>query len=422
MPMLALSFALLLSLPQAPLVLKAQRLYDGRADALTTPGLVVVDGEQILATGPKATVPAGAQVIDLGDATLMPGLIDAHTHLTFEATTDWNQDELDYFKKPVPQVAIESTVYARRTLLAGFTTVRDLGSYELVDVGLRNAINAGKVPGPRMLVAAIGICTLGGHCDPTGGYRPGLLKEPDPSQGVISGPEEGRTAVRWMLKYGADVIKVHATGGVLSLSDTITSVPFTQEELDAIIDEAHAHGKKVAAHAHSAPGAKRAIRAGVDSIEHGTMLDEEALGLMKGRGTVLVYTPTPCLNERLQKGGAPANVIEKAKKVTATEDQVFQRALKLGVSIAFGSDSAVCPHGTQGNQFAIMVKNGMKPAAALRSATSAAAKLLGVDDKLGAIEPGKLADLIAVPGDALQDMKRMEKVSFVMKGGKVELR
>jgi len=413
--------SLILCLSSAPVAIKAQRMFDGKSDVLASPGLVVVDGERIVAAGPKAAIPAGSQVIDLGDATLLPGLIDAHTHLSFEATTDWNRDELDYFKKPIPQVAIESTVYAERTLLAGFTTVRDLGSFELLDVGLRNAIDANKVPGPRMLVAVQSICTLGGHCDPTGGYRPDLLAEPGPSRGVINGPDQGRTAVRWMIKYGADVIKVHATGGVLSLSDTISSIPFTQEELDAIIDEAHAHGKKVAAHAHSSGGAKRAIKAGVDSIEHGTMLDDEALAMMKGKGTVLVYTPTPCLMERLTKGAAPANVIDKAKKVIATEDLVFSKAVKLGVAIAFGSDAAVCPHGTQGNQFAIMVKNGMRPAAALRSATRDAARLLGLSDR-GTLEAGKLADVIAVPGDVLADVRRLEKVSFVMKGGVVAKR
>jgi len=405
-----------------PVVLKAARMFDGRSDAVVKPGLVVVEGERITGVGAAAKIPPNAEVIDLGDVTLLPGLIDAHTHLSWQSSDNWNQDELDNFKKPPTQVAIEATVYARRTLLAGFTTVRDLGSQDMVDVGLRNAINAGKVPGPRMLIAVQGLCTLGGHCDPTGGYRTGLMKEPDPTQGVISGADQGRAAVRWVVKYGADVVKVHATGGVLSLSDTLSSVPFTQEELDAIVDEAHAQGKKAAAHAHSAAGAKRAIKAHIDSIEHGTMLDEEALAMMKARGTVLVYTPTLCLEERLVKGGAPKNVLAKERQVTATEDAVFKRALALGVPVAFGSDAAVCPHGEQVLQFAKMASLGMKPAAVLRSATLDAAKLLGLDDRLGTLEAGKLADVVAVPKDPLADVHALEHVGFVMKAGVIEKR
>ena len=254
--------------PSRPIVLKAARLFDGKADATTSPGLVVVKGAKIVSVGTSASVPADAEVLDLGDATLLPGLMDAHTHLTSEMTDDWKQDELDLFKKSVPQRAIESTDYARRTLRAGFTTVRDVGSSDLIDIGLRNAIREGKAIGPRMLVAVHAIGSRGGHCDPTAGYRPALLKEPDTTEGVASGPDEMRAAVRYNTKHGADVIKVCASGGVLSLADKVDSPQLTQAELDAVVDEAHALGRKTAAHAHGAEAAKRAIRAGIDGRSH----------------------------------------------------------------------------------------------------------------------------------------------------------
>ena len=234
--------------------------------------------------------------------------MDAHTHLSFESSLDWKQDQLDGLKKPITEQAIDATEYARRTLLAGFTTVRDLGSSDLIDVGLRNAINAGKVPGPRMLVAVNAIGARGGHCDPTGGFRPDLLKEPGPEQGVANGPDEIRAAVRFDTKHGADVIKTCATGGVLSEADKVDSPQLTQAELDALVDEAHALGRKTAAHAHGAEGAKRAIRAGIDSIEHGSFLDDEAFELMRKKGTYFVPTPLPCIMERLREArGAGAH-------------------------------------------------------------------------------------------------------------------
>jgi len=400
-----------------PIVLKAAHLYDGTSDRLVSPGVVVVRGDKIVAAGAKVKVPDDATTIDLGDATLLPGLMDAHTHLTTEMTADWNQDELDWFKKPIPQLAIEATVFARRTLAAGFTTTRDLGSDELLDVGLRDAIAEGVVPGPRMLVAVHAISARGGHCDGTAGYRPGLLKEPTFENGVADGPDQIRAAVRYNVKHGADVIKVCASGGVLSLTDKVDSPQLTQAELDALVDEAHALGRKAAAHAHGAEAAKRAIRAGIDSIEHGSFLDDAALEMMRVRGTYLVFTPTSCLATRLVAAKAPANVIEKNIAADAAMDAVFKHALARGVKIAFGSDAAVCPHGTQTHQFAIMVKLGMKPLAAIRSATSADAQLLGVADKLGTLAPDKLADVIAVPGDPTRDIAAMEKVVLVMKGG-----
>jgi imidazolonepropionase-like amidohydrolase len=315
-------------------------------------------------------------------------------------------------------MAIDATVNARHTLLAGFTTVRDVGSSDLIDVGLRNAINAGVVPGPRMLVAINAIGARGGHCDGTGGFRPDLLKEPGPEQGVANGPDEVRAAVRFDTKHGADVIKTCATGGVLSEQDKVDSPQMTQAELDGLVDEAHALGRKTAAHAHGAEGARRAVNAGIDSIEHGTFIDDSVMDLMKKKGTYLVPTPLPCIMDRLRKAKAPAKILEKAASADAKAYDMLKRAIARNVRIAFGSDAAVCPHGTQINQFAIFVKQGMKPLAAIRTATSVDAALLGVTDR-GALELGKLADVVAVPGDPSKEIGQMEKLFFVMKGGTV---
>jgi imidazolonepropionase-like amidohydrolase len=401
-------------------VLKAARLFDGKNNTLVKPGVVVVTEGKIVATGTSAAVPAGAETIDLGDATLLPGFIDAHTHLTGNYREDYARAALDGLQKPIPEMALDASVNARVTLMAGITTVRDVGSHDYLDAGLRNAINRGVVPGPRMLVAVHAIGATGGHCDETG-YRAGVFgKETGPEEGVINGADQARQAVRLAHKYGATIIKTCATGGVLSLADAVDTPQLTQEELNAIVDEAHALKLKTAAHAHGAEGAKRAIRAGIDSIEHGSFLDDEALNLMKQRGTYYVPTLMAAqgLSEQIAKGVAiPPPILVKANAAIAAIHQTFQKALGMGIKIGLGTDAAVYPHGRNTEEFHQMVDLGMKPIDALKAGTSADAELLGLADKIGTLEPGKLADLVAVPGDPVENIRATEHVLFVMKEG-----
>ena len=406
--------------PAKSYVLKAARMFDGKSDSLTTPGLVVVQDGKIAGAGANANVPSDAETIDLGDATLLPGFIDAHTHVTMDYREDYTKAMLDSLQRPIPEMALNASVNARVTLMAGFTTVRDVGSAHYLDAGLRNAINRGVVPGPRMLVAVHAIGATGGHCDETG-FREGALgKETGPEEGVVNGPDEARRAVRLAHKYGATIIKTCATGGVLSLADAVDTPQLTQAELDALVDEAHALRLKTAAHAHGAEGAKRAIRAGIDSIEHGSFLDEEALNLMKQKGTY--YVPTLMavqgLTEQIQKGVAiPPAIRPKAEAAIAAIHQTFQRALAKGVKIGLGTDAAVYPHGRNAEEFHQMVDLGMKPIAALKAGTSADADLLGLADKIGTLETGKLADVVAVPGNPVENIRQTEHVFFVMKEG-----
>jgi imidazolonepropionase-like amidohydrolase len=403
-------------------VLKAARLFDGKSSSLVTPGMVVVENGKITAAGSNASVPAGAEVIELGDSTLLPGFIDAHTHLTMMYTTDYKQAELDSLQKTIPEQALDSIANAKVTLMAGFTTVRDVGSHHFLDVGLRNAIRSGKVPGPRMLVCVHAIGSTGGHCDDTG-YRSGVFgKETGPEDGVANGPDQVRYAVRLAHKYGADVIKTCASGGVLSLADDVDTPQLTQDEMNALIDEAHALRRKVAAHAHGAEAAKRAIRAGVDSIEHGSFLDDEALDMMKQHGTY--YVPTLMalqgLSEQMQAGMyIPPAIRMKAEQAMTSLHKTFQNALAKGVKIGLGTDAAVYPHGRNAEEFHQMVDLGMKPADALRAGTSVDAELLGLADKIGTLEAGKSADIVAVPGNPVQDIRQTEHVFFVMKEGVV---
>lgn len=403
-------------------VLKAARLFDGKSNSLITPGVVVVTDGKIAGTGSSASLPTEAEVIDLGDATLLPGFIDAHTHLTMAYSEDYARAALDALRKPIPEMALDASVNARTTLMAGFTTVRDVGSTEYLDAGLRNAINRGVVPGPRMLVAVHAIGATGGHCDDTGWREGAVGRETGPDVGVINGADEARRAVRLAHKYGATVIKTCATGGVLSLADAVDTPQLTQAELDALVDEAHALRLKTAAHAHGAEGAKRAIRAGIDSIEHGSFLDDEALDLMKQKGTYYVPTLMAAqgLSEQIQKGvPIPPAIKVKADDAIAHVHQVFQKAIAKGVKIGLGTDAAVYPHGRNAEEFHQMVDLGMKPIDALKAGTSSDADLLGLSSKIGTLETGKLADVVAVPGDPLQNIRQTEHVFFVMKEGVV---
>ena len=396
-----------------PVVLKAARMFDGKSDRLVSPGLVVVASGKIIGVGGRAQVPAGAVTIDLGDATLLPGFIDAHTHLSEQRSGDWKQDRIDWLEETVAEQALIASDYAKKTLWAGFTTCRNVGAFDFIDVGLRNAISKGKVVGPRLLVATQPIGATGGHCD-IDGFRKGLLAK-ESSDAAVDSPDAARAAVRRAVKYGADVIKTCATGGVLSLHDAVDTPQLTQAELDALVDEAHALRRKVAAHAHGATGAKRAIRAGVDSIEHGSFLDEEAVNLMKSKGTYLVPTFLPL--KKLKGEQLPPPVLPKLQAALEHHLISFKLALSKGVKIAFGTDAGVYPHGSNAEEFRYMVEAGMRPVDALKSATSIDADLLGVSDRLGSLEMGKIADVIAVPGDPTADIRETEKVFFVMKDG-----
>jgi imidazolonepropionase-like amidohydrolase len=408
--------------PAQPIALKAARLFDGKSKTLLPNGVVVVEGKTITAAGSNVPIPDNAQIIDLGDATLSPGFMDAHTHLTSPFERDYRVGELNLLKKPIPSRTLDAVDIVRRTLMAGFTTVRDVGAGDLIDVGLRDAIAQGQIPGPRMLVAVHALGSTGGHCDPFAGYAPGIFgRESGVIDGVINSADQARQAVRYNIDHGADVIKTCATGGVLSLSDDVDTPQLTQAELDALVDEAHALRRKTAAHAHGASGAKRAIRAGIDSIEHGTFLDDEALEMMKTRGTY--YVPTLMavegLKERLTDGYLPPQVAAKARLAMAQLDATVRKAIAKGVRIAVGTDATVYPHGRNATEMVRLVELGMKPADALKAATSVDAALLGVAERTGTLEAGKLADIVACPGNPLEDIRQVERIRFVMKDGAV---
>lgn len=407
------------------IVLKAARLFDGKSKTLAQNGVVIIQGNKIVDAGSNLPEPADAQVIDLGDATLSPGFMDGHTHLTLDFSGNYNERRLKEVDLNVSEQAILATRYARATVEAGFTTVRDLGSRfvgskEFVDVALRNSINKGVIVGPRMLVATFGIGATGGHFDATSGFRDMLFgREPDFSEGIADGPDAIRKAVRFEVKNGADVIKAAVSGGVLSLADEVDTPQFTPAEMAALVDETHRLRKKVAVHCHGDQAAKEAIEAGVDSIEHGSFLKPETLTLMKNKGTYL--TPTLMATEWIMSkiDNYPPALQAKAKAAAAARSDMFRNAVKMGVKISFGTDAAVFPHGQNAKEFKLMVDLGMQPIDALKTATGNTADLFGIGQKTGTLEKGKLADVIAMPGDPTTDITATERVSFVMKEGKI---
>ncbi|MDZ7266088.1 MAG: amidohydrolase family protein [candidate division KSB1 bacterium] len=420
-----LNLLVLLGLCAAPAraqrtLIHAGTLLDGLADQPRHKVTLVIHAGRIQALEP-GFLPAQSNdtVIDLKNKFVLPGLMDMHTHLSGQTEKGGYLRRFQLY--PVDQALI-ATQYLKNTLLAGFTTVRDLGGSEGVDRALRDAVNRGDIIGPRMLVAGKSLAVMGGHADPTNGYREDILGVPDIAEGVISGVEGARQAALLAIKRGADWIKITATAGVLSLSGNAHNPQFTEAEIRAIVQTAADFGRKVAAHAHGAEGAKRAIRAGVASIEHGTYLDEEAFALMKQHGTY--YVPTITAGKSVADSAQIAGyynpvVVPKALAVGPVIQQTFAKAWRAGVPIAFGTDAGVFRHGRNAIEFQYMVEAGMPPMAAIKSATYHAARLLGRLDDLGTLTPGKIADVIAVASDPLQDIKALQHVVFVMKEGVV---
>jgi imidazolonepropionase-like amidohydrolase len=405
---------------QAATVIHAGRVIDGSSATAARDQTVIVDGGKIVAIEAGFRAPApGDRLVDLKQGTLLPGFIDLHVHLTSEYS---RTSEIDGFKKNEGDVVLDGVVYARRTLLAGFTTVRDLGDTFLAAISLRNAINAGKVPGPRIIAAGKAIASTGGHVDPTNGWSRKFDGNAGPAQGVINGADEARQAVRQRYKDGSDTIKIAVTGGVLSIAKSGVNPQMTEAEIRAVVETARDYGFKVAAHAHGAEGLKRAVRAGVDSIEHGTFMDDEGMKLMKERGTYYVPTLTAgrWVFDRAQDPSFfPEIVRPKALQVGPQLQGTFAKAYKAGVRILFGTDTGVNAHGDNAREFKLMVDAGMPPMEALRTATLANAKFLGLDDQIGSIAVGKLAELVGVPGDPVADITVTERVVFVMKDGVV---
>jgi imidazolonepropionase-like amidohydrolase len=406
-----LSSLLLPSLLQAePLVLKAARMVDVAAGRIVSPAVIVVEGETIAAVNPDG-LPAGARVIDLGDRTLLPGLMDTHTHLTYDLEGDW-------VHRPVKETAADAALRGARnswlTLQAGFTTVRDVGAFGLSDVSLMRAIDHGLIIGPRIIPSGHALSITGGHCEVTG-FAPGIL-EWGPKEGTADGVDEVMKAVRYQIKHGAKVIKICATAGVLSFEGPVGAQQYSSEEMEAIVQEAARHDVRVAAHAHGKEGILAATLAGVASIEHGSELTGEIIRAMKERGTYLV--PTTYLADAIDFDALPRGPKEKAEYMLPIARASLREAIRAGVPIAYGTDAGVFPHGDNAKEFAVLVERGMTPVEAIRSATVNAADLLGVGDR-GRLEAGLLADIIAVQGDPLQRVETLEGVQFVMKGGQL---
>lgn len=403
--------------PDRVVALRGGRMVDVVAGRVVEGATIVVRGGRIEAAGAGVRVPAGAEVIDLAGYTVMPGFIDMHTHLTGDPSGGYADRTLRQWPGYEALVGAKN---AHLTLLAGFTTVRNVGAGDWSDVALRDAIRDGLVPGPRIFAAASSLGITGGHCD-TNGFRPDLRAEPGPEQGIANGADQVRQAVRYQIKYGADVIKICATGGVLSAGDAVGVQQYTLDEMRAIVETARMAERKVAAHAHGAEGIKDAVRAGVASIEHGSILDDEAIALMKERGTYLV--PTRMAFEAVVSGARAGKLAPwaaaKALEIAPFARQSVEKAVRAGVPIAFGTDAGVFPHGQNADEFRLLVEAGMTPLQAIQSATLLAARLLGEEEYLGAIAPGKMADIVAVRGDPLKDVALLKAIDFVMKDGVV---
>ncbi|MBX2965676.1 MAG: amidohydrolase family protein [Cyclobacteriaceae bacterium] len=402
-------------------VIHCGNLIDGKSNDVQAQMTIIVENNVITKIEKGFTKPGSSdKLIDLGKKTVMPGLIDLHVHLEGETSKD---QAIQRFTSNKADVAFRSTVYAKKTLMAGFTTVRDLGGNG-VNISLRNAVNQKLVVGPRIVTVGKSIATTGGHADPTNAYREDLMGNPGPKEGVINSPEEARQAVRQRYKDGADAIKITATGGVLSIAKDGSGPQFTDDELKAIVETARDYGMHTAAHAHGTEGMKRAVLAGITTIEHGTKMTEEVMDLMKQKGTY--YVPTISAGKFVaEKANEPGYyhplVVPKALEIGPQIQATFGKAYKRGVKIAFGTDAGVFPHGENGKEFGYMVEAGMPAMEAIKSATVVAAGILGMSDKIGTLEAGKLADIVAVDENPLKNIKTMEKVSFVMKDGVVYL-
>jgi imidazolonepropionase-like amidohydrolase len=397
----------------------AGRLIDVKTQKVLTEQTIVVEGNRIVSVTTGYQNPAkGDNVVDLKKSTVMPGLMDMHVHIENQTSPT---RYVDGFRDNEADVAYKALPYAQVTLMSGFTTVRDMGGTG-VNIALRNAINNGLVVGPRIYTAGKSIAPTGGHADPTNGVKRELMGDPGPDQGVINGPYDARKAVRQAVKYGSDVIKVTATGGVLSVARDGSAPQFQQDELEAVVETAKDFGIHVAAHAHGDEGMKRAVKAGIHSIEHGTLMTEETMDMMVKSGTWLVPTVTAGMSAAEYAkipGYYPPVVRDKAMQIGAQIQQTFAKAYKKGVKIAFGTDAGVFPHGDNYREFVYMTEVGMPNLEAIQSATLNAAVMMGIEDKLGTLEAGKLADIIAVNGNPDQDIKVMKDVIFVMKDGKI---
>lgn len=398
--------------PAQTTIIKAARFLDVETGQHISPAVIVVEGERIVSIGDNDPNRQGAvRTIDLGDMTLLPGLMDMHTHLCYDLQGDWVNRGV---REGAADWALRGSHNARTTLNAGFTTVRDVGAKGFADIALMKAIDNKFVIGPRMFPAGHTLSITGGHADRTGyAFH---LGEYGIEQGIADGPDECVQAVRYQIKYGAKVIKICATAGVLSFEETVGAQQYSYEEMRAIVEEAQRHGIKVAAHAHGSDGILAAVKAGVDSIEHGSVLTDEIIALMKQKGTW--HVPTSYLVDAIDLNNLPPPIRAKAESILPVARENLKKSIASGVRIAFGTDAAVYPHGDNAKEFAVYVKLGMSPIDAIRSATIHAANLLGVDDR-GVIKPGKLADIVGVHGDPLADITVLEKVDFVMKGGEV---